>query len=345
MLRLCWSMLGLAPWYLKNPTHDIFFPNKDALSAMLSLVTFAPGLAKILTAATPPTIKMFKRLPKEYRGLWGVYVVVLEKKGRRPIIYIGSATDKKLGMHVRSLHYSRKNSRHIPQRVSKALARGYRITHIGLLCQTPIPSVKNRYLLRSLFIILETAFSFTLWAMRSRTKSYGMPKLLPWPIEELEYDGCCTHSALWEGIIDENKGLTPEQIVIKEAQEAIRDRKIARRAERNYHARLRKADPVAYKRNSRAKNKKQHDSTKAKARFHCDPCDKNYQSLGALRIHETRADHIALVTGVPVSEVVAAIKAAKTHYCDTCDIAYATPESLTRHNKQKHAAKTAEASS
>jgi hypothetical protein len=171
VLWLCWSVLTLAPWYSKNPTHDIFFPTKDALRAMLSLVTFAPGPINMLVAATPPTIKMFKRLPNKYRGLWGVYLIVMERNGRRPKIYIGSGTDKKLGMHARYQSYFRKSSNVVPQRVAKALARGYRITHMGLLCQTPIPSLKNRYSLRSLFIILETAFSFALWAMQSRTKS------------------------------------------------------------------------------------------------------------------------------------------------------------------------------
>jgi hypothetical protein len=172
-----------------------------------------------------------------------------------------------------------------------------------------------------------------------------MPKVLPWPIEALDYDGCCTHSALWEGMIDENEGLTSEQIALKEAEAVDRDRKLARRAERNYHARLRAKDPVAYERERRAKVRRQQALNKAKARFRCEPCDKNYQSVGALTIHKTRAEHIAKVTGATVAEVVAAIKAAKIYFCSDCNIAYATPESLTCHNKKKHKAKAAEASS
>jgi hypothetical protein len=242
---------------------------------------------------------------------------------------------------MRARDYYRFNSKNISRRVKKALAQGYRITHIGLLCQTPLPSAMNRYRLRSLFIIMETAFAFTLWAMHSRTKSYGMPKLLPRAIEALEYDGCCGHSPLWEEIVDENEGLTPEQIALKEAKAAVRRKQSARRAERKYHARLRKEDPDAYTLSTRAKNKTRQDNCKAQARFRCEPCDANFQSAGALNIHHTRAEHIATVTGVPKGQVVAAIKAAKTHYCHTCNKAYATSESLTRHNKQFHTAAAA----
>jgi hypothetical protein len=124
------------------------------------------------------------------------------------------------------------------------LARGYRITHNGILCWAPIPTLKYRLLLCSLFRILETVFAFTLWAMASRTNTHGMPKLLPWSIEDLEYEGLCSHPALWESIIDENQGLNREQIAIKEREAAVRSKVSMRQTERNYHARLARRIPL-----------------------------------------------------------------------------------------------------
>jgi hypothetical protein len=348
MLVLCWTLLTLTPARLINPTHEIFFPTKEALNPMLAYVVFAPAIVKILTAASPPTIAAFKRLPMVKRGVWGVYLIVMEKQKCRPKIYIGSGTSKSHGVEVRCREYRKhpsKMARTVSRRIKKALADGYHVTHIGLLCQTPIPSLFNHYRLRSLFIILETAFAFSLWAMRSHTKAYYVPTIRPWAIEALDYDGCCGHSPLWEEVVDENLGLTPEQIAIKEAEAAIRSRQSARHAERKYHARLRKEDPVAYLDARRAKNRRNTANAKAKGTFRCLTCEKNFQSIGALNIHYTRAEHIAKATGVPKALVVAAILAAKTHCCHTCDKAFSTPESLTRHNKQLHPVEAAEVSS
>jgi hypothetical protein len=150
------------------------------MEVVLSTVTFAPGSIELLVAAKPPTIKQLKRLPTHHRGLWGVYILILERYRRRSKAYVGRGTDKIYGVTPRVLTYHRASSKsQLPKLVWKAVHRGYRITHVGLLCWVPIPSARNQFLVRSLFLILETVFAFTLWAMVSRTKSYGMPKLLP----------------------------------------------------------------------------------------------------------------------------------------------------------------------
>jgi hypothetical protein len=69
VLCLCWAVLTLTPAHLQNLTHGIFYSTKVSLGAMLSFVTFAPGLVKMLPYATLPTITMFRRLPTAHRGL------------------------------------------------------------------------------------------------------------------------------------------------------------------------------------------------------------------------------------------------------------------------------------
>jgi hypothetical protein len=68
---------------------------------------------------------------------WGVYAVVLEKAGCRPILYIGSGTNSSFGVGARFQHYD--EGGHLPQYVSKALFDGFEITHKGLLCWIPMP--------------------------------------------------------------------------------------------------------------------------------------------------------------------------------------------------------------
>ena len=59
---------------------------------------------------------------------------------------------------------------------------GYTITHRGVLCWTTIPTAALRFPLRSLFLILETAFDLAFWAMKSRSKPTAcLPYYLgPW---------------------------------------------------------------------------------------------------------------------------------------------------------------------
>jgi hypothetical protein len=84
--------------------------------------------------------------------------------------------------------------------------------HKGLLCWCPIPTAAKKFVVRAIVLAIEAAFSIVLWAMKSRTKDYGMPPLCPWACEDMQYDGCCSHSSIAEHITGEDDGLTLEQI-------------------------------------------------------------------------------------------------------------------------------------
>jgi len=102
--------------------------------------------------------------------------------------------------------------------VQQAFDNGYTIVHRGLLCWSPIPAAAMRFPVRVLYIIIEAIFSIGFWAMKTQTKAYGMPRLSPWSAEDVKYDGCCNHSALFEGISGEEEGLTLEQIAANEVE-------------------------------------------------------------------------------------------------------------------------------
>lgn len=199
VLWLSWGLLTLTVSAFKNPLHDLLFPTEDVMKNLLSNITFAPDLLHALLSKLPPTIDFFKSLPTHAEDSWGVYLITLEKATCRPRIYIGSATGQVQGLSRRFRDYTYLGR--MPQYVKKAVDEGYTITYKGVLCWTPIPTAPLRLPLRALFLILETAFSLAFWAMKSRSKTYGMPSLLSWSLDAVQYDGCCGHTAIgkWSG--------------------------------------------------------------------------------------------------------------------------------------------------
>jgi hypothetical protein len=145
-----------------------------------------------------------------------VYLLVLEKSGERPSIYIGSGTDATSGVTVRLWGYD--NDHRVAANVKHALADGYTITHKGLLCWARIPVPLLRFPIGTLFYAMEATFSMLFWSMELRTKNYGFPQLCPWPLDTLEYSRLCTHTSFADPICGEHAGLTPQQIAAKAAE-------------------------------------------------------------------------------------------------------------------------------
>lgn len=178
---------------------------------------FASGLLQIFRSSTAPTIAYFKTPVLYLDKLWAVYLLVLEKDGGRPRIYIGSGTSSAGGVRNRMSSYDRRSrtgqvDNVIPHYVETSLQEGYAITHKCLLAWTPLPPPSDLYELRCLILVFETIFSLGFWAMKSRTKDYYMPALCPWPRESFTYDGCCTHFSINEQIVGHNENATPEEI-------------------------------------------------------------------------------------------------------------------------------------
>lgn len=105
-MLLVWNLLTLTPVSLKNPVHAMVLATRDLLEQLLSdsLLVFAPGLLDVLQPPTPPSVAYFKGLPTD-ANCWGVYLLVLEKPGCRPKIYVGSGTDKDRGVARRFQQY------------------------------------------------------------------------------------------------------------------------------------------------------------------------------------------------------------------------------------------------
>lgn len=159
-----------------------------------------------------------------------------------------------------------------------------------------------------------------------------MPRLSPWNAKDIAWDGCCSHSALLEGITGEDEGLTVEQITAKLVElDRIRKEKMV--------VRTAATQPIL-----RANNK-------TSQRYHCEICNSSYQSNHALELHKTSKKHIDKVAGVtkvhsrPRDKVKAEENRAKKRFhCSICDLACATNSKLQRHYKtERHIEKAAKA--
>jgi hypothetical protein len=247
------------------------------------------------------------------------------------------------------------NRHRMPQYVGKAVDEGYTITHKGVLCWTPIPPATGRFPMRSLMLLLETTFSLSLWAMHSRTKTYGMPSLLSWALDSVQYDGCCSHAAISEGIWGEDDGLTIAQIAAKEAEMDARRAEQEKVSRQKYYAKRNAADFEGWRQKTNAKLKKSNDKTRASNKFACATCEIPFASQQALDMHKSRETHIAKFTGIKKSKAYKhpeqkrkadAIKAAKTHYCPVCDASFQSASALTKHkNGRDHIKEAAKSSS
>jgi hypothetical protein len=94
---LVWGCINFTPPKLKNPMYLIVFASQAILEDIFaeSGVDFASGLLQVFQSDSPPTTAYFKSLPTIAAlggAWWAVYVLVLEKAGSRPKIYVGSST-------------------------------------------------------------------------------------------------------------------------------------------------------------------------------------------------------------------------------------------------------------
>ena len=111
-------------------------------------------------------------------------------------IYIGSSTNTTNSVSARRRR-GYDSGAAIPRYVQKSLD-GYVIVHKCHLCWTLLPSAAELPLLRHLFLALEAAFTFVLWAIYVKTGyGHGMTSMCRWA-QSLHYDGLCSHNPLSE---------------------------------------------------------------------------------------------------------------------------------------------------
>lgn len=332
MLWLTWACLSLTHRALKNLVLDTVFPTEREMEKIMQLspLEYAPGLLHIFRSLTAPTISYFKTLPLHLDKLWAVYLLVLEKNGHRPRIYIGSGTSSEAGVRSRMFSYDNR-SRTIPSYVETSLKEGFAITHKCLLAWTPLPLASERYALRCFFLVLECAFTLCFWAMKSRTKDYCMPALCPWPLDSFTYDGCCTHFSINEHLIGRAENATREEINrVDSERKRVKSRQYIANKGPGVHA----ANTKAYG-----------EKALEEQIYKCTVCDLTFRSHARLLEHQKAPLHIRKASGNFNPRTAGrggsqiAVKN-KKHWCETCKHAASTAARLEIHLKgPRHAKK------
>lgn len=355
-----WKCLSV-PATGKNSIFSQVFFDEEILSEIASdaNLTFAPGLLEVVQSPTPPTIEFFKKLPVKYLGLWGIYVLVLEKLGCPTLIYIGEATETKKGIRQRWYAYDKPETyrKLLPSKVAEALDDGYKIVHKGVLAYTGIPSAKDVPRFRVLFYALEAMFSFLFWAMYPKGHDYQIGSCCPWPQGSFTYGGLCSHSSLNDPM-KANVDLSPEQLEMLAAQndenKRIRARRLARRAAKIYyceHCQQAVDTPAELERHNESNNHKSRVAKLAAGvefKFRCEPCGKSFETAYDLEGHEEKSErHKEKVASLPAGSVqpsaprppvkrrhrrTKAERASQKLYCDICELPFKKPYELPRHN-------------
>ncbi|KAL1591569.1 hypothetical protein SLS60_011819 [Paraconiothyrium brasiliense] len=294
ILSLVWTCLLMTNPALRPLNFMVVFPDQTALFEQLkyTTLTFATGLLDVLRSPEAPGIAYFKSLALHLDPIWAIYLLVLEKPGHRPRIYVGSGTNKANGFPIRWATYDKLfrlgiNDGLVPLYVEKAFQEGYKMTHSCVLVWAPIPFASERLTLRGLFILFENIFHHLFWPMISKTKDWDMPHLCPWPIESFEYDGCNTHFPIVEG-------LSVDPSMLKLSRDEINALDVEKRKAHNRLFIARKGEGV-----HAAQSMATRKQALEEQRYKCVPCVMTFPNLAKLRTHEAGGPHQQKVSGAP----------------------------------------------
>lgn len=337
VLTLAWVCLEQTPFSMKNVLFAKFFQTFDLLqeASLGSGLCFAPGLLDALQSSSPPLLDFFKNLPTTTRDLWGVYLLVLEKPGLRPRLYVGSGTSIAAhGLASRMKQYE--DGFLLPRFISSSIDEGFEITYKGVLCWMKIPDPTLVPVYRLLVFVLEATFAYAFWTMKAKKGDYGMGHLCRWDRGTLGYDGLCSHCALNEGIRGEFE-MSAEELEVVAKEKEKKQKELHNAGNSNWHYKKMAEDYDNYigestKRvqKSRANNPgrdKQRSAdrvakVKAEQKYHYERCNLSFTRQRILEAHEKTLKHIRKLEEMNNPFV-----------CYPCNIGFANQSNLTRHYK------------
>jgi hypothetical protein len=350
--------MDVSPTFL-NPELSTFFRERDTYDGVSasSPLSFPPTLGDVLASPEPPSVEFFRSLPRPTSDdkLWAIYAVLMEHDDLPCVLYIGSGTDATGGVFARIKMYT-PNYSTLPELVEAAFRKGYRVSSIGMLCWTPLPSAGVVPAVRARFLGLEEYFAIRLHAIIKMRTDYLFQDLVSWPRESVSWAPLCTHHPLREALRGD-LSLSPEQLEVIAAARVKRAHELALLRSQRHRASRRAADPEAFMKKQREdklewthKNRDRVNETAAGTkeraisaqRFRCATCDLSLQSQAALDKHllsQAHKDRSAGIIKPPPSKravATAAVrkqsKASKKHHCAACDKSFDTDWALTRHN-------------
>ncbi|KAH5404108.1 hypothetical protein HBI52_001540 [Parastagonospora nodorum] len=333
-----WEAINLdAPTWWLHPIFMTLWSDKGAFEQICEAapqLTFAPGLAEVLDSPTPPTLEYFRSLPtvinSEWRKHWAIYVHIYELEGRKPRLYLGSATAQR-GATPRLDTYEKATGPTLPRFVKKAIAQGFRKTRTALLAWSDIappgifPKARQRY------YGIEGIFQMLFFASIFNKYESEWIDLMPWCREDVEWEPLCSHISLNE----RGKGDFDLSSEVLESMEAARRKsKAIKNRESSQKHKVARA----------IREKTSLQRTKASGKHMCHICNKSFTKPYLLKRHNGCAAHKRNVLLVARGGVVktssqalhtrkygANARATHRFYCDTCEKPFGRRIHLDRH--------------
>lgn len=104
----------------------------------------------------------------------------------------------------------------LPWLVKAAFQTGYRVSSIGMLCWTALPSAVMVPPIRARFIVLEAYFAIQFHAIIKMSSDKLFEHLVSWPRESVSWGPLCTHLPMME-VVKGDLSMSPEQLEIAAA--------------------------------------------------------------------------------------------------------------------------------
>ncbi|THX58559.1 ATP synthase subunit alpha [Aureobasidium pullulans] len=298
-----WQMLDVeAPGWYKNPLFGVIFHSRSAFDRVTRLapLTLSPGLPSQLFALKPPGRSFFKNLLYPQGRFWAIYAHTMKKPGVKGYrVYFGSGTDTLDGVRSRTKKYKPFVTRGLPRMVRTAFRQGYRITHTGLLCWTPIPRPRDVPRVRALFLALEATLTCMFFVQTKHIEEMYWKHIFPWVREDVEYSPLCCRSALKETIRG-YQDLSADQLEDIYTKRISHRRSLMRGYARTHKIRKLAKNAVAFRKKNAEHSLKHYNkdtvagaskqrtrkaAIRSAARHPCGPCGRNFDSPSALKKH------------------------------------------------------------
>lgn len=315
-------------------------------------LSYIPSLLDTITAPSPPTLEWIKALPRPLPNTWGVYLLLLEKRGDQPALYCGSGTRQVKGVEIRFEDYE--FGRQVPRRVQHYLDKGYKITGHGMLCWCPIPPVRQVGTVRVRVVGLEGVLSHIFCTMSESSSDHLWGNIWPWSHDAVQWQALSTHSPFTErpqrtGMIHLSEAAfaayNAERLRVAKEKQA--------EAGRRWRENLRETDPENVEFNKMLRG--YHHRKVASGVYHCEVCNVSLSKPTALDRHFKTKGHqeqVRLANGGKPKELsreqksvrsrITKIKESKKFSCPICGFSFGQQALLDRHNATPRHQKKAE---
>ena len=291
-----------APVWWRHPIFKTVFGNADAYKEVCDAtpITFADGVIESLDSPNPPSLEYFKSLPavtpNEWWKHWAIYVHVYELDGRKPRIYIGSATAE-IGAASRLATYENPAAAMLPRFVKRAIAQGFTKTHTALLGWSDIPvaglALRARQRYFGIEGVLQMQFFASIYNVFEPQWAAG---LVRWSREDVEWEPLCSHVSFSECCKGDFSLSFEDLESIKLVRiQHQRQRKIAK--DRRYAAK--------HKVSRLARQSAARLAIKESGKYRCEPCGKNYGKPAELLQHQGNTWHKQRVAKIANGESIA----------------------------------------